>query len=118
MVDSASALTLLYPSSGCRSGFGQCTQGAEQCPGLAGEQALEAADDLGLRLALEGSSGEVGTGGFVVLHADDDGPVERGVGLAVAAAVESVPGCQPGGGRDRGDATELGPGCLSLRLNL
>jgi len=31
----------------------------------------------------------------VVLHPDDDGAVERGVGLAVAAAVEPVPGCPP-----------------------
>src|SRR4051794_5747307 len=80
---SAAALTLLYPSSRRWSCAGSGPERAEQGPGLAGKQALEAADDLGLVLALEGSSGDVGAGGFVVLHPHDDRPVEGGVGLAV-----------------------------------
>src|SRR3954464_44368 len=102
------ALTLLYPSSRRWSCAGSGPQGAEQGPGLAGKQALEAADDLGLALALEGSSGDVGAGGFVVLHPHDDRPVEGGVGLAVTAAVEPVAGGQTGGCRYRGDAAEPG----------
>src|SRR3712207_5329335 len=88
---SASALTLLYPSSRGWSGPGRAPERAEEGPGLAGEQALEAADDLGLGLAFPGSSGDVGAGGFVVLHAHDHRAVESGVGLAVATAVEPVP---------------------------
>src|SRR3954464_15418269 len=102
------ALTLLYPSSRRWSCVGSGPERAEQGPGLAGKQALEAADDLGLALALEGSSGDVGAGGFVVLHPHDDRPVEGGVGLAVTAAVEPVAGGQTGGCRYRGDAAEPG----------
>src|SRR3954447_20062250 len=84
---SASALTLLYRSSRRGSRPGNAPQGAGQGPGPAGEQALEAADDLGLALALEGSSGHVGAGGFVVLHPHDHRAVEGGVGRAVTARV-------------------------------
>src|SRR3954470_23515589 len=112
MTVSAAVLTLLYPSSRRRSRPGNGPQRAKQGPGLAGKQALEAADDLGLALALEGSSGGVGAGGFVVLHPHDDRSVEGGVGLAVTAAVEPVSGGQTGGGRYRGDAAEPGPGRL------
>src|SRR4051794_1461563 len=87
MRDSAAALTLLYPSSCRGSRPGGCPQRAEKGPGLAGEVSLQAADDLGFALALEGSSGDVGLGRFVVLHAHDDRPVESGVGLAVTARV-------------------------------
>jgi hypothetical protein len=47
------------------------------------------------------------------VHADpaDDGEVERGVGLPVAAAVEAMT-LDPGGGRQRGDAAEHGEACL------
>src|SRR3954468_24340242 len=112
MTASAAALALPYPASRRWSCVGSGPERAEQGPGLAGKQALEAADDLGLALALEGSSGDVGAGGFVVLHAHDDRPVEGGVGLAVTAAVEPVSGGQTGGGRYRGDAAEPGPGRL------
>jgi hypothetical protein len=98
---SAAALTLLYPSSCCGSRPGSGSQRAEEGPRLAGEVSLQAADDLGLALALEGSPSDVGLGRFVVLHAHDDRPVESGVGLAVTATVEPVPCRQTGGGRDR-----------------
>lgn len=42
------------------------------------------------RQSFFGSSGDVVDGGLVPAHADDDGSVERGVGLPDAAAVESV----------------------------
>ena len=42
-------------------------------------------------LAFGGPPGDIGLGGFVVLHPHDDGAVERGVGLPVATAIESVP---------------------------
>src|SRR3954465_5212401 len=100
------ALTLLYPSSRRWSCAGSGPERAEEGPGLAGEQALEATDDLCLGLALEGSSSHVGAGGFVVLHPHDHRPVEGGVGLAVTAPVEPVPGGQTGGGRHWGDAAE------------
>ena len=45
--------------------------------------------------AFRGSSIDVGDGLGVPVHAHDHGPVERGVGLAVAASVESVAGCLP-----------------------
>ena len=50
----------------------------------------------------------------MVLQADDDGPVEGGVGLAVAAAVQPMPGGHPGGGRDRCNPTEPGEGRFGL----
>ena len=41
-------------------------------------------------------------------HADDDGAIEGGVGVAVAASIEAVPaGGHPGRGRDRARAAEL-----------
>jgi hypothetical protein len=77
-------------------------------PDLADEQAFEAADDLGFGLAFGESSCHVGLGGFVVLHADDDGAIERGVRVAVPAAVQAVAGGLSRRGRDRGDAAKLG----------
>jgi hypothetical protein len=46
-----------------------------QGPGFAGQEAFVAADDLGFGFALGGAAGDVGPGGLVVLHPDDDGPV-------------------------------------------
>ena len=62
----------------------------EQVVDLAGEVALEAPDDLSLGQPLFGSSFDVGDGRCVPSHSDDDRPVERCIGLAVAAAVEAV----------------------------
>jgi hypothetical protein len=86
-------MMLLQLSTGLRGCRGGLAKRALECPGFAGEVAFEAADDLGFGLAFSDPAGDVGPGGFVVLHPDDDGAVERGVGLAVAAAVEPVPGC-------------------------
>jgi hypothetical protein len=75
---------------------------------LAGDEPLHATDDLGLGLAFGGSSGDVGDGGLVEAHPDDDDAVQRGVGLAVAAAVEAVADGLARGGRDRTGAAQLG----------
>ena len=58
---------------------------------FAGDVALEAADDLGFGQAFFGASFDVVLGGLVVRHAHDDDAPQRGVGVAVAAAVEPVP---------------------------
>ena len=41
---------------------------------------------------LGGASGDVVAGWLVESHADDDGSIEGGVGLSVAASIEAVPG--------------------------
>src|SRR5712692_5356306 len=67
---------------------------------LAGDVALQAADDLALGLALAGAPRDVLSGRLVPAHADEDDAVEGGVGLAVAAAVEPVADRLARGGRD------------------
>ncbi len=83
-------------------------QGAHGGPDFAGEEALQAADDLGLGLAFSGAPGDMGLGGFVVLHPHDHDPVESRVGLAVSAAVEAVPCRHAGGGGNGRHAAEFG----------
>ena len=94
-VVSASALMLLYPSSGGFHGLRIDTQRAHKGPYFAGEESFEAADDLGFGLAFGGAASYVGLGRFVMLHSHDDGAVERSVGLAVTATVEPVAGRHP-----------------------
>jgi len=51
--------------------------------------------------------------GWMPVHAHDHSAVERSVGLAVAASVESVtPVGSAGPGRDRADAAHLGERCF------
>jgi hypothetical protein len=57
---------------------------------FAGDVELEAADDLFPGLALGEAAGHVVLGRSVPAESADDDDVERGVGLAVAAAVEPV----------------------------
>jgi hypothetical protein len=57
---------------------------------LAGEGSFEAADDFLFGFSLGEAAGHVLAGGLVVSEADDDDPVEGGVGLAVASSVEPV----------------------------
>ena len=52
--------------------------------------ALEAADDLRLRLSFYGATADIVDGGLVAAHPCDDDPVEGGIGLAIAAAVQPV----------------------------
>ena len=81
---------------------------------LASEKTFQAPNDLPF-----GSAGrragraacDVINGRLMVPHADDDGSIERGVGLSVAASIEAVPaGGHPGRGRDRTRAAELREG--------
>src|SRR5665647_3330719 len=81
---------------------------ADQWVELAGEVALEAADDLHLGSAFGGAAGHVVAGGGVVAHAHDHDVVERGVGLPVPAPVESVPVGLARGRRDRTRAGQRG----------
>src|SRR5215207_6710575 len=57
---------------------------------LAGHIAFQAADDLFLGLALGQARGHVVPGWLVVAQSDDHDPVQRGVGLAVTAPVDSL----------------------------
>src|SRR3954452_4595226 len=57
--------------------------GVEQVVDLAGEVALEAADDLHFGMALGGLLRDVGLGARVQPHAADHGRVQRGVCLSV-----------------------------------
>ena len=75
---------------------------------LSRKEAFEAPDDLAFGSAIGGASGDVVAGGLVESHADDDGTIEGGVGVAVAASIEAVPaGGHPGRGRDRARTAEL-----------
>ena len=79
---------------------------------FSGDVAFEAADDLGFGQAFFGASFDVGAGGGVVAQAAEHDPVEGGVGLAVAAAVEAVSLGVAGGCGDGVDAGEGGEGCF------
>ncbi len=61
---------------------------------LAGDVALQAADDLAVGLAFGSSSFDVGAGGGVGAESGDHDDVDGAVELAVAGAVESVAGGQ------------------------
>src|SRR5215467_10958368 len=91
---------------------GSCGSGAvaEVAVDLAGDIPLQAADDLPLRQAFLDAPLDVGAGSGMGPHPGDHDPPQRLVGFAVAAAVEPVPaGDLAGGGRDRGDATQVRP---------
>jgi len=62
----------------------------QEVPDAAGEVALEAADGFAGGLAFVSFAVEVGPGFGVAAGAGDRDPVQRGVELAVAAAVEAV----------------------------
>src|SRR3954449_1691133 len=74
---------------------------AEGVVGLAGDVALEAADDLLLGLALGNPALRVGARALAVTQAADGDHVQRAVGVAVAAVVETVAVAAAGGDRDR-----------------
>src|SRR3954447_15865620 len=118
MRDSAAALKLLYPSSGSP---GRCVNGRDEARlagcrressiDLAGEVALETADDLPLGQALGGAAGDVVDGRLVPAHAHDHRPVEGSVGLPVAAAVKAVAAVgATGAGGDGAGAAHLREG--------
>src|SRR5215208_4284287 len=74
---------------------------AEGGEDLAGDVALEAPHDLSAGPALGGAAGGVVAGGLVPAQSDEHDPVEGGVGLPVAAAVEPMPDGLAGGRLDR-----------------
>src|SRR5438093_10283015 len=80
--------------------------GAEGLVGLAGDVALEAADDLAAVEAFGSAAVGVGAGAGVVAEAADGDHVERAVGLAVAALVEAVAAAAAAAGLDRGGRAE------------
>ena len=63
--------------------------------GLAGDVALEAAQDLGLGLAFAGAPGHVVLGGLVAVHTNQGDTPQRVIGQPVAAAVQPVPSVRP-----------------------
>src|SRR6266516_5203444 len=87
----------------------------ERCVDLAGDVAFQAADDLAFAFAFAGAPDDVGPGRLVVADADEDDPIERGVCLAVAAAVEPVAVRLARGGPDRGGAAEHREGGLGAK---
>ena len=80
---------------------------------LAGEVALDAADDLGFGQAFFGPPFDIGAGAGTEPHTDDNGQVQGLVGVAVAAAVQPVAVELAGAGRDRGDSAQVGEGGLA-----
>ena len=60
-----------------------------------GKEAFEASNDLALGPAISGAACDVVDGRLVELHPDDDGSIEGGVGLAVAAPIQAVPASGP-----------------------
>src|SRR6266516_4801264 len=89
--------------------------GAEGVVDLAGDVALEAADDLFLAEAFGDAALGVGAGASAVAQPADSDQVEGTVGLAIAAAVEPVSGGAAGGGGDRAGAAEVGEGGLAAQ---
>ena len=57
-----------------------------------GKETFEASNDLALGPVISGAAYDVGDGRLVELHPDDDGSIEGGVGLAVAAPIQP---CRP-----------------------
>ena len=99
-------LTPLYVKTRVLSGLGDGLACAEGCHDalvdLSRKEAFQASDDLAFGPAIGGASGDVVAGWLVESHADDDGSIEGGVGVSVAASIEAVPaGGHPGRGRDR-----------------
>ena len=58
---------------------------------LASEETFQAPDDLSLGSAVRRAACDVINGRLMVPHADDDGSIEGGVGVSVAASIEAVP---------------------------
>src|SRR5712691_7828250 len=84
--------------------------GAEGVVELAGDVALEAADDVAFGEAFGGAAGGVGAGSGAVVQPADGDHVQRLVRLAVAATVESVARRASGAGGDRGGGADAREG--------
>src|SRR5436309_915053 len=93
----------------------ECAEvGAEGVVGLAGDVALEAAEDLASVESVCGPLAGVGAGAVAVAEATDGDHVQRPVRLPIAAVVESVSARASGAGLDRGGAAELGEGGFAV----
>ena len=87
--------------------------GSHRGPEFAGEEPLQAADDLAFAQPFGGAAFDVVAGGLVMAHADDGDDVERAVGCSIASAAESVAaGGAAAAGRLWCDTAEFGEGCF------
>src|ERR671915_37930 len=91
---------------GALAACGRLQVGDQSVVDLARDVALEAADDLGLGLALGGAALGVGARSLAVAQAADGDHVQRAVGVAVAAVVEAVAVGASGRHRDRAGTAE------------
>ncbi len=113
-VDWTHPKTALMPLWMSSSGCGMCgTRSGEKPVDLPCDVAFEAADDFSARLALGKASLQVVPGAVVPAQAAEDDPVEGGVGLAVAAAVEPAALGLAGGRFDRAGAAQGSERCLA-----
>ena len=104
------------PSGGLDDLLTSAEVGHDALVNLSREEAFQAADDLTFGATVGRTSHNGVDRWLVVPHADDDRPIEGGVGLAVTASIEAVPtGGHPRRGRDRAGAAELREG--GLRTN-
>ena len=94
-------LTPLYVKTRVLSGLDDGLACAEVCHDalvdLSRKEAFQASDDLAFGPAIGGASGDVVAGWLVESHADDDGSIEGGVGVSVAAS--RLRRCRPRCGR-------------------
>ena len=72
---------------------------------LPGNEAFEAAQDVGFREPFTNPSGRVGLGLFVPAQPDHGDAVQGGIGLAVTATVQAVPVGLARAGRQGADCT-------------
>src|SRR3954453_16723176 len=80
--------------------------GAEGVEELAGDEALEAAEDLGLGFAFGEAALGVGAGACEIAQAAGGDLLHRAVGVAVAAVVAAVAVAAPGGHGNGAGAAE------------
>ena len=113
MIVSARALTPLYVKNVRRGRSGSRDEdgtGAvimeERVVDLSGHEPLEATDDVPLRQTLRGATCDVIHRGLMPAHADNHDPVQRRVGLAMAAAKKPVPIGHSTRGGDRAGAND------------
>src|SRR3954451_14680111 len=102
---SARALMLLCRSSSFRYRLSRLAKMGEDLPC---DVALEAAHDLRLRLSFGGATADIVDSGLVTAHPCNDDPVEGGIGLAIASAVQPVAAGLAAGGRHRAGAAHFG----------
>ncbi len=88
--------------------------GPDQVEHLTSSVTFEASDDFASGLALWGAAFAVRLGARVKAQAGLHDPVQGGVGLSVAAAVEATVLPRARGSLDGADPAQRGEGCLTL----